>query len=95
MLGRAPAPQWKRPARAGRGLQPGTLSDLTRINIRSLQDRVRNLLSEAARSRLEIAIYDETIWFSTTLIDGEIGILQPYLPALRGGPALPAGRVGG
>ena len=62
----------------------GTLSDLTRINIRSLQDRVRNLLSEEARSRLEIATYDETIRFNITLIDEEIGIVQPYLPALRG-----------
>ena len=63
---------------------PGTLSDLTRINIRSLQDRVRNLLSEGARARLEIATYDETIRFNITLIDEEIGIVQPYLPALRG-----------
>ena len=63
---------------------PGTLSDLTRINIRSLQDRVLNLLPEEARSRLEIATYDETIRFNIILVDDEIGIVQPYLPALRG-----------
>ena len=63
---------------------PGTLSELTRINIRSLQDRVLNLLPEEARSRLEIATYDETIRFNIILVDDEIGIVQPYLPALRG-----------
>lgn len=63
---------------------PGTLSELTRINIRSLQDRVRNLLTDAARPRLEIATYIETIRFNIILVDEEIGVVQPYLPALRG-----------
>lgn len=63
---------------------PGTLSDLTRINLRSLQDRVRGMLPEGVRSRLELAVYDETIRFNIILIDGQIGIVQPYLPALRG-----------
>lgn len=63
---------------------PGTLSDLTRINIRSIQDRVRKLLPEEARSRLEIAIYDETIRFNIIVIDERLAVVQPYLPALRG-----------
>jgi hypothetical protein len=63
---------------------PGTLSDLTRINIRSVQDRVRRLLPEEARSRLEIAIYDETIRFNIIVIDERLSVVQPYLPALRG-----------
>jgi Domain of unknown function (DUF5919) len=63
---------------------PGTLSELTRINIRSLQDRVRGPLPDGARSRLEIATYDETIRFNIILVDNEIGVVQPYLPALRG-----------
>jgi Domain of unknown function (DUF5919) len=63
---------------------PGTLSELTRINIRSLQDRVRGQLPEDARSRLEIATYDETIRFNIVLVDDRVGIVQPYLPAMRG-----------
>lgn len=63
---------------------PGALSELTRINIQSLQDRVRNLLPEDARPRLQIATYEETIRFNIILIDEQIGIVQPYLPALRG-----------
>jgi hypothetical protein len=63
---------------------PGTLSELTRINIRSLQDRVRGLLPGDARSRLEIATYDETIRFNIVLVDDRVGIVQPYLPAMRG-----------
>jgi len=63
---------------------PGTLSELTRINIRSLQDRVRGQLPEDARSRLEIATYDETIRFNIVLVDDGVVIVQPYLPAMRG-----------
>jgi Domain of unknown function (DUF5919) len=63
---------------------PGTLSERTRMNIRSLQDRVRTQLSEDARSRLEIAVYDETIRFSIVLVDELVAIVQPYLPALPG-----------
>lgn len=63
---------------------PGTLCELTRINIRSLQDRVRGQLPDDARSRLEIATYDETIRFNIVLVDDRIGTIQPYLPATRG-----------
>jgi hypothetical protein len=63
---------------------PGRLSDLTRMNIQTLQDRVRNQLPDSSRSRLELATYDEIVRFNITLIDGQIGIVQPYLPDLRG-----------
>lgn len=63
---------------------PGLLSELTRINIRCLQDRVRSQLPEDARSRLQIAIYDETIRFNIILVDDRVGVVQPYLPAIRG-----------
>jgi hypothetical protein len=62
----------------------GTLSELTRINIRSLQDRVRAQLPEASRSRLQIAVYDETIRFNVVLVDELMAVVQPYLPAMRG-----------
>jgi Domain of unknown function (DUF5919) len=64
--------------------QQGTLSHLTRINIRSVQDRVRAVLTDEASTRLEIAIYDETIRFNIVVIDEQIAIVQPYLPGLRG-----------
>jgi hypothetical protein len=64
--------------------EPGALSDLTRLNIRSLQDRVRTQLPEDARSRLEIAVYDETIRFNIVLVDEQVMTVQPYLPAMRG-----------
>jgi hypothetical protein len=62
----------------------GTLSNLTRINIRSLQDRVRSELPQDAQSRLEIAVYDETIRFNIIMVDDQLGVVQPYLPAMRG-----------
>ncbi len=61
-----------------------TLSDLTRINIRSVHDRVRGLLTDDARSRFEIGIYDETIRFNVIVIDEQLAVVQPYLPGLRG-----------
>jgi len=47
-------------------------------------------LPDEARSRLEIAIYEEMIRFSIVLVDERVSIVQPYLPAMRGAdsPAL-------
>jgi hypothetical protein len=42
------------------------------------------LLPEEARSRLEIAIHDETIRFNIIIIDEQLAVVQPYLPAVRG-----------
>jgi hypothetical protein len=33
---------------------------------------------------MEIATYDDMIRFNITLVDDTLGIIQPYLPALRG-----------
>jgi Domain of unknown function (DUF5919) len=60
------------------------LSELTRINIVTLQERVRDKLTADARARLEIATYDETIRFNIILVDDMLGIVQPYMPGLRG-----------
>jgi hypothetical protein len=63
---------------------PGALSALTELNIGTLVDRVRPRLSLAARDRLEVRVYDETVRFNILLIDGRIGVVQPYLPESRG-----------
>jgi hypothetical protein len=59
------------------------LTTLTKLNIEVLT-RLRNRLSAEANDRLLIAVYDETIRFNITLIDGETCIMQPYLPHARG-----------
>jgi hypothetical protein len=63
---------------------PGRLSDLTKLNIEILQDTVRDRLTPEARQRFQLAVYDETIRFNIILIDDQVGIVQPYLPAVRG-----------
>jgi Domain of unknown function (DUF5919) len=62
----------------------GQLADLTRLNIQTLQERVRARLTPPARERLQLATYDETIRFNIILTDDQVGVVQPYLPALRG-----------
>jgi|GEM_PF-1310124 hypothetical protein len=66
------------------GFRAGHLADLTRINIVTLQERVRDKLTTDARARVAIATYDETIRFSITLVDETVGIIQPYMPGRRG-----------
>ena len=66
------------------GFRAGHLSDLTRINIITLQERVRDKLTPDARSRFAIATYDETVRFNITLIDDSAGIIQPCMPGQRG-----------
>ena len=66
------------------GYPAGQLADLTRINIQTLRERVRGKLTDPARERLELAVYDQTIRFNIILIDDRAGIIQPYLPAARG-----------
>jgi hypothetical protein len=63
---------------------PGRLSDLTKLNIQTLQETVRDRLTPETRQRFQLAVYDETIRFNIILIDDQIGIVQPYLPAVRG-----------
>lgn len=59
------------------------LATLTRMNIAVLA-RVRDRLAPAARERLVLAVYDETIRFTIVLVDGELCVVQPYLPHARG-----------
>ncbi len=66
------------------GLHPGTLVNLTQLNMRTLTDRVRRRLPEQARERLVIATYDETIRFNLTLVDDHTAAVQPYLHGSRG-----------
>ncbi len=62
----------------------GHLSELTRINIVTLKELVRDRLTAEAKSRLQLATYDETIRFNIILIDDNVGVVQPYLPGTRG-----------
>ncbi|MEV6317201.1 DUF5919 domain-containing protein [Streptomyces sp. NPDC051776] len=66
------------------GFPEGQLSALTALNIMTLQERVGARLSEAARGRLEIAVYDEPIRFNIILLDQAVCVAQPYLPETRG-----------
>jgi hypothetical protein len=59
------------------------LTTLTKLNIEVLT-RLRKRLSPEAHDRLSVAVYDETIRFNITLIDGETCVMQPYLPQARG-----------
>jgi hypothetical protein len=63
---------------------PGHLSDLTRINIVTMRERVRDQMTPDAQSRFLIATYDETIRFNIVLVDDLVGIVQPYMPGRRG-----------
>jgi Domain of unknown function (DUF5919) len=59
------------------------LMTLTKLNIEVLT-RIRDRLPEDARQRFGIAVYDETVRFNITLLDGTTCIMQPYLPQARG-----------
>jgi hypothetical protein len=65
------------------GHSDGTLARLTKINIGTME-RLRERLTPAAQERMRIRTYEDTIRFNITLIDGETGIVQAYLPAMRG-----------
>jgi len=41
-------------------------------------------LPDSARARIEVATYDETLRFNLLLVDGRIGVVQPYLHGSRG-----------
>lgn len=64
--------------------QPGRLALLTSMNMEVLQQRVLGQLSEEAQARMQIGTYDEPIRFNLMLINDELCIAQPYLPATRG-----------
>lgn len=59
------------------------LVTLTRMNIAVLE-RLRDRLTPPVRERFAIAVYDETLRFTIVLVDGELCVVQPYLPHARG-----------
>ncbi|MFC8525866.1 DUF5919 domain-containing protein [Nocardia sp. NPDC057227] len=68
---------------AEEGHVPGTLTNLTRLNIRVLE-RLRRLVSAEVTGRIEIRTYDAIPRFNLTMVDGELCVMQPYLPHARG-----------
>lgn len=64
-------------------MRVGRLSALTQLNI-DLLLRVRDDVDEHLRANIRPATYDKTIRFNITLIDNDLCITQPYLPAMRG-----------
>ena len=66
------------------GHASGALVALTELNIGMLTERIGGRLSPAARERLQVRVYDETIRFNIILIDERIGVVQPYMPESRG-----------
>jgi hypothetical protein len=66
------------------GYPGGHLAALTGLNIQTLQERVKTKLPAAARKRLLVATYDRTIRFNILIVDSQICVAQPYLPATRG-----------
>jgi hypothetical protein len=61
----------------------GRLASLTELNMDIIRGLRRNL-AEDSQARMEIATYDETIRFNLLLVDGRLGIVQPYLHGRRG-----------
>jgi hypothetical protein len=65
------------------GYPEGRLASLTRLNIDILLG-LRRSLPEDSQARMQVATYDETIRFNLLLVDGRLGIVQPYLHGRRG-----------
>lgn len=63
--------------------EPGTLAELTRINIRVLR-KLRAKLSDEAKGNLRIRTYDSVVRFNITIVDGATCVIQPYIPETRG-----------
>ncbi|WP_280407482.1 DUF5919 domain-containing protein [Nocardia brasiliensis] len=63
------------------GHPPGLLTNLTDTNIRTLE-RIR--AKAGAGAALDIRVYDTPIRFNITLIDDQLCVMQPYMPAARG-----------
>lgn len=63
------------------GVHKGLLARMTTLNILHVR-RVRARLPEPRR--IEIRLYDETPRFGAYLVDGDVGLVQPYLRSARG-----------
>jgi hypothetical protein len=62
---------------------PEVLSNLTTLNIRTLQ-RIQARLPDEAAANLQICVYDEPVRFNIILINATVAIVQPYLANARG-----------
>jgi hypothetical protein len=65
------------------GHEEGHLSAWSTGNI-NIMRRLRDGLPPDAAERVQLRTYDETIRFNLMFIDDQLGIMQTYLPALRG-----------
>lgn len=65
------------------GHEEGHLSAWSIGNI-NIMKRLREDLPPEAAERVELRMYDETIRFNLMFIDNQLGVMQTYLPALRG-----------
>ncbi|TDU89454.1 hypothetical protein EV138_3022 [Kribbella voronezhensis] len=65
------------------GHEEGHLSAWSIGNI-NIMRRLREGLPPEAAERIELRMYDETIRFNLMFIDNQLGVMQTYLPALRG-----------
>ena len=63
--------------------RPGQLSMFTEMNM-DILNRVRAKLPDDAQRRLQLRTYDQTVRFNIVLIDRRIGVVQPYMPGVRG-----------
>jgi hypothetical protein len=63
--------------------QSGDLSALTQLNI-DILTALRRSLPARNRRHLEISTYDATIRFNILLVNDMIGVVQPYMPGIRG-----------
>jgi hypothetical protein len=65
------------------GHEDGHLSAWSNGNI-NIMRRLREDLPPEAAERVQLRMYDETIRFNLMFIDNQLGVMQTYLPALRG-----------
>jgi hypothetical protein len=65
------------------GHEDGHLSSWSYGNF-NIMKRLREDVDPGAAERVQLRMYDETIRFNLMFIDNQLGVMQTYLPALRG-----------
>lgn len=78
-----PAGDSIRAREAEEGHAPNTLSDLTSLNIRTLE-RILGRTGHYTPGSIHVRTFDEPPRFNLVIIDTELCIMQPYLPQGRG-----------